>query len=42
VYAQLVIMDKKLFDTDDNKFEVEKHLQARGLPIYVFEQTDEE
>lgn len=42
VYAQLIVKEGELVDQDGKAFITEKHLLARGLPIYVFESNDEE
>jgi len=42
VSAQLVVFTAQLVDANDVAFANEKKLAARGLPIYVFEQNDEE
>jgi len=42
VYAQLVVHEDALVNSDKSAFTTEKHLQARGLPIFVFESNDEE
>jgi len=42
VYAQLTVHEGALVNSDKTAFTTEKHLSARGLPIYVFESTDEE
>ena len=42
VYAQLHVLGEKLVDHSGKHFAVEKRLEARGLPIYVFEQNDEQ
>jgi hypothetical protein len=42
VSAQLAVATELLVDHQERTFEIEKLLKARGLPIYVFEQTDEE
>jgi hypothetical protein len=40
MHAQLFINNDKLVDEDQDTFAMEHHLMARGLPIYVFEETD--
>lgn len=42
VHAQLVVMAPQLVDSAGTSFTVEKYLAQRGLPIYVYEQNDEE
>ena len=42
VYVQLVVHEEELVDQNMKTFTTEKHLAARGLPIYVFESNDEE
>lgn len=42
VHAQLVVLTAQLVDSDGVTFGVEARLAARGLPIYVYEQNDEE
>jgi hypothetical protein len=37
-----MIREETLVDQDGKAFVTEKHLQARGLPIFVFESNDEE
>lgn len=40
MHAQLHISQDKLVDEDQADFTTEQHLEMRGLPIYVFEETD--
>lgn len=42
MYGQLVVMTAVLVDSDGVAFATEKRLAARGLPVYVFEQNDQE
>lgn len=42
IYAQLHILEDLIVDNKGQNFLIEKRLKARGLPIYVFEQNDEE
>ena len=42
ISAQLVVIEQSLVDEKDTAFITEKVLSDRGLPIYVFEQNDEE
>lgn len=40
LHAQLVIHKDRLVDHEQTEFTMEQHLEKRGLPIYVFEETD--
>jgi len=40
LHAQLVVHKDRLVDHEQTEFTMEGHLQKRGLPIYVFEETD--
>lgn len=40
MHAQLLLNSDKLVNEDQVEFGLEKHLEMRGLPIYVFEETD--
>lgn len=40
MHAQLHLVTEKLVDEDQAEFITENHLQMRGLPNYVFEETD--
>ena len=40
LHAQLSIRHTKLVDKDQAQFTLDHHLEMRGLPIYVFEETD--
>jgi hypothetical protein len=40
LHAQIHIIKEKLSDEDEAEFTIENHLEMRGLPIYVFEETD--
>lgn len=40
MHAQLFINRDKLVNEEQVEFSFEKHLEMRGLPIYVFEETD--
>lgn len=42
IYVQLVVHEEELVDQNKKTFTIEKHLAARGLPIYVVESNDEE
>lgn len=42
LHAQLLILTAQLVDEQNRKFETEDKLAKRGLPIYVFEETDQE
>jgi hypothetical protein len=42
LHAQLVVLSALLVDADNRPFEVVEGLALRGLPIYVFEVTDQE
>ena len=42
LHAQLVVMERMLVDEHGQTFSIERNLAARGLPIYVFEQNDQE
>lgn len=42
VHAQLVVLTSALVDSSNRPFEVASGLGHRGLPIYVFEATDQE
>jgi hypothetical protein len=37
VYAQLHVLKELIVDHNGHNFAIEKKLEARGLPIYVFE-----
>jgi len=40
LHAQLDIKTGRLVDADDTEFALDHYLEMRGLPIYVFEETD--
>lgn len=40
LHAQLHVLTEKLVDRDQAQFGLDKYLAMRGLPIYVFEETD--
>lgn len=42
VHAQFVVEVDKLEDSNGRKFLIEDKLKKRGLPIFVFEDTDAE
>lgn len=41
LFVQLVVHEQELVDEDRKVFATDKQLAARGLPIYVFESSDE-